>query len=75
MRDLYARSGVLRSRVTTGKEEEGAKFRDYFEWQEPAADAPSHRILAIRRGEKEGFLTLRIVAPRRRRSRCSAASS
>ena len=63
MRSLYARSGVLRSRVTAGKEEEGAKFRDYFEWQEPAATAPSHRILAIRRGEKAGFLTLRIVAP------------
>ena len=63
MRELYARSGVLRSRVTTGKEEEGAKFRDYFEWQEPAASAPSHRILAIRRGEKEGFLTLRVVVP------------
>ena len=63
MRDLYARSGVLRSRVTAGKEEAGAKFRDYFEWQEPAASAPSHRILAIRRGEKEGFLTLRIIAP------------
>jgi uncharacterized protein len=63
MRDLYARSGVLRSRVTAGKEEAGAKYRDYFEWHEPAAAAPSHRILAIRRGEKEGFLTLRIVAP------------
>jgi len=63
LRDLYARSGVLRSRVTTGKEEEGAKYRDYFEWQEPAVSAPSHRILAIRRGEKAGFLTLRIIAP------------
>ncbi len=63
MRDLYARTGVLRSRVTAGKEIEGAKYRDYFEWQEPAASAPSHRILAIRRGEKEGFLSLRIVAP------------
>jgi uncharacterized protein len=63
MRELYARGGVLRSRVAAGKEEEGAKFRDYFEWQEPAAAAPSHRILAIRRGEKAGFLTLRIVVP------------
>ncbi len=63
MRDLYARSGVLRSRVTPGKEEEGGKYRDYFEWQEPAARAPSHRILAIRRGEKEGFLTLRVIVP------------
>jgi len=63
MRDFYARCGVLRSRVTAGKEEAGAKYRDYFEWQEPAANAPSHRILAIRRGEKEGFLTLRVVVP------------
>jgi uncharacterized protein len=63
MRDYYARSGVLRSRVIVGKEEAGAKFRDYFEWQEPAAVAPSHRILAIRRGEKEGFLTLRVIVP------------
>jgi len=63
MRDFYARSGVLRSRVSPGKEEAGAKFRDYFEWQEPAAGAPSHRILAIRRGEKEGFLTLRVIVP------------
>ncbi len=63
MRELYARGGVLRARVTAGKEEEGAKFRDYFAWQEPAPSAPSHRILAIRRGEKAGFLTLRIVAP------------
>lgn len=63
MRDLYARRGVLRSKVATGKEEEGAKYRDYFDWQEPAAVAPSHRILAIRRGEKEGCLTLRVVVP------------
>jgi uncharacterized protein len=63
MRELYARSGVLRSRVSPGKEEAGAKFRDYFAWEEPAASAPSHRILAIRRGEKEGFLTLRVVVP------------
>lgn len=63
MRDLYARSSVLRSRVAAGKEEAGAKYRDYFDWQEPAATAPSHRILAIRRGEKEGFLTLRVVVP------------
>jgi len=63
MRDLYARSGVLRSRAVAGKEEAGAKFRDYFAWQEPAAHAPSHRILAIRRGEKEGFLALRVIVP------------
>ena len=43
-----------------GKEAEGAKYSDYFDWSEPAATAPSHRILAMRRGEKEGFLMVRI---------------
>jgi uncharacterized protein len=46
--------------VLAGKEEEGAKFKDYFDWKEPAAKAPSHRILAMRRGESEGFLSMRI---------------
>lgn len=61
VRPLFQKDGVLTSRVITGKEQEGAKFRDYFEWSEPVAQAPSHRILAIRRGEKEGFLYFRIV--------------
>ena len=39
---------------------EGAKFSDYFDWSEPASKAPSHRILAVRRGEKEGFLMMRV---------------
>lgn len=43
-----------------GKETAGEKFRDYFEWSEPLSKAPSHRILAIRRGEKEGFLMMEI---------------
>ena len=46
-----------------GKEEEGIKYKDYFEWQEPISSAPSHRILAMRRGEKEGFLVLRATPP------------
>ncbi|NTV30033.1 MAG: S1 RNA-binding domain-containing protein, partial [Candidatus Omnitrophica bacterium] len=41
----------------------GSKFKDYFEWKEPVADAPSHRVLAVRRGEKENILILRILAP------------
>lgn len=61
MRELFRKHAVLRSRVVAGKEEEGAKYRDYFEWEEPLATAPSHRILAIRRGESEGFLTFRIL--------------
>lgn len=63
MRELYAGKGMLRSKVVKGKDEEGAKFRDYFSWEEPARSAPSHRILAIRRGEKEGVLSFRIVPP------------
>jgi protein Tex len=49
-------SGALVSTVIPGKEVEGAKFKDYFELREPAARVPSHRLLAMRRGEKEGFL-------------------
>jgi uncharacterized protein len=63
IRMLFEQKGVIRSRVIINKEEEGAKFRDYFEWEELAANAPSHRILAIRRGENEGFLTMRIAPP------------
>lgn len=59
MRELYAVHGLFKTRVLEGKEEEGIKFKDYFDWQEPIATAPSHRILAMRRGEKEGFLILR----------------
>jgi uncharacterized protein len=61
LRTLFLTKSTLRSRVVSGKEEEGAKFKDYFEWEEPAASAPSHRILAIRRGETEGFLFARIL--------------
>jgi len=60
LRDLYLTKGVIKSKVAMGKEEEGAKFKDYFDWTEPANQAPSHRILAIRRGEAEGFLYSRL---------------
>ena len=63
MRELYLTKGTLKSKVMSGKEEEGAKFKDYFDWSEPAAKAPSHRILAIRRGEKEEFLFSRLTPP------------
>jgi len=63
MRELYAQKGAFCSKVIPGKEEGGAKFRDYFDWEEPVPDAPSHRILAMRRGEKEGFIDLRISPP------------
>src|SRR4051812_21005867 len=63
MRDLYLTKGVLKSKVVSGKEEEGAKFKDYFDWSEPAQTAPSHRILAMRRGESETFLFTRLTPP------------
>ncbi len=60
MRDLFAREGLLQSKVTKDKEKEGAKYRDYFDWQEPVARAAGHRVLAMLRGEAEGFLKLTI---------------
>jgi uncharacterized protein len=47
----------------TGKETEGAKFKDYFDWTEPVSKIPSHRMLAMRRGEEEGVLLVRITPP------------
>jgi protein Tex len=61
IRELYFTKGVFRTRVISGKEEEGAKYRDYFDWEEPVSKAPSHRVLAMRRGEKEGFLIFRLA--------------
>jgi len=58
MRNLFEQKGVFKSRVMIGKEEEGQKYKDYFEWEEPIEKAPSHRILALRRGEKEMILML-----------------
>jgi uncharacterized protein len=63
MRDLFSSQGVFKSKVLTDKEEEGIKYKDYFDWEEPVSSAPSHRILAMRRGEKEGFLLLRVLPP------------
>jgi uncharacterized protein len=63
MRELYWSEGVVRSKVMTGKEVEGAKFKDYFDWSEPVSRIPSHRMLAIRRGETEGILMVRISPP------------
>ena len=63
MRAFFAEKAVFQSRVVPGKETEGSRFRDWFDWEEPAVRAPSHRILAMRRGEKEEFLFLRVVPP------------
>lgn len=65
LRKLFAESGTVTSKAMFGKEEdpEAQKFRDYFDWTEPVKSIPSHRMLAIRRGEKEGFLLMRIQPP------------
>jgi protein Tex len=63
VRELFSTMGNFRGKVIPGKEEEGSKYRDYFDWEEPVAKAPSHRILAMRRGEKEQCLTMRVVGP------------
>jgi uncharacterized protein len=63
MREFFTAKALFQAKVITGKETEGSRYRDYFDWEEPAAKAPSHRILAMRRGEKEEFLTLRVVPP------------
>src|SRR5690606_21955464 len=52
---------TFKAEVFKGKEEEGIKYKDYFEWEEPLKTAPSHRILAIRRGEKEQILKLDVL--------------
>ncbi|MDJ1498370.1 Tex family protein [Cytophagaceae bacterium DM2B3-1] len=58
VRDLFWKKGTYSSKVIPGKEEEAQKYKDYFEWSESVSSAPSHRVLAMRRGEKEGFLLL-----------------
>jgi protein Tex len=61
VRQVFERTGTLRSVVVKGKEEEGIKYKDYFAWEEPLKKCPSHRLLAMRRGEKEGFLRVSII--------------
>ena len=63
LRALFWSRGVVKSKVAFGKEEEAAKFKDYLDWSEPLARIPSHRMLAIRRGETEGLLMMRIQPP------------
>jgi protein Tex len=63
MRKLFAGRGIMKSKVISGREDAGIKYKDYYGWEEPVAKAPSHRVLAIRRGESEGFLILRILPP------------
>lgn len=58
LRKYYGRQAILSSKVYASKKEEGQKYKDYFEWTETVKDVPSHRMLAMRRGEAELFLML-----------------
>ena len=60
VRNFFARTSVISSKVIKGKEEEGSKYRDYFDFSEPLNRCSSHRLLALRRGETEGFLRVSI---------------
>jgi len=60
LRQLFEKEAVIYSKVIKGKESEGIKFSDYYDWSEPLRKCPSHRLLAMRRGEEEGFLKLSI---------------
>ena len=68
IRELFWSQGAISATVTSGAATAGqsaaaAKYRDYFDWQEPIASAPSHRILAMLRGEQESLLSVRIAPP------------
>ncbi|MFO7554280.1 MAG: Tex family protein [Desulfobacterales bacterium] len=63
LRRLFMEKGIIKSTVASGMEPKGAKYTDYFDWEEPIAKAPSHRILAMRRGEREDILNLTMAPP------------
>ena len=63
IRKLFWKRGTFSSKVVPGKDSEAANYRDYFEWQEPVANVPSHRVLAMLRGEKEALLSIHIAPP------------
>lgn len=60
VRKVFEREAYVYAKVKKNKEEDGAKYRDYFDFSEPLKKVPSHRLLAIRRGEDEGFLSISI---------------
>ncbi len=59
MRQMFQRKSILASKLVKGKEEEGAKYRDYFDFSEPLYKCASHRFLALIRAEREGFISLK----------------
>lgn len=60
VRTVFKRQAVVQAKVVRGKEEEGSKYKDYFEYDEPLKNCPSHRLLAIRRAEDEGILRVSV---------------
>lgn len=60
MRYSFEKTAIITAKVKKNKQEEGAKYRDYFDFSESLTKIPSHRLLAIRRGEEEGFLSVDI---------------
>jgi len=63
VRALYFRRGRFQSKVVKGKQDTGATFRDWFDWDEPLRSIPGHRVLAMFRGEAEGYLSLCLRPP------------
>jgi uncharacterized protein len=63
IRKLFIRKAVITSKIAKGKEEAGNKYENYFDWQELIMKSPSHRVLAMFRGENEGFLKIKVQPP------------
>lgn len=63
IRDIFRVHGVLRSKEARDKKPEGAKYLDYFDWSEPLKSVPSHRLMAVMRAKREGFLSLHAAPP------------
>ena len=61
VRRFFEREGMISAKLVKGKETEGIKYKDYFDFSEPLQKCPSHRLLAVRRGEEEGFLRVNIA--------------
>ena len=63
MRELFFDEGIFQSHVVEERNPDAPNYKDYFNWQEPVKNIPSHRMLAVRRGEKEGLLALKVAVP------------
>jgi len=63
IRYVFKKEATIHSKIIKGKKEEGVKYKDYFDFEEPLKRCPSHRLLAIRRGEEEGFLRVSVTPP------------